>query len=46
MPGLDGKAFLFDIDNKFDGQDKLINHLMNTVNQMDVKISSLTRGQT
>lgn len=27
--GLDGKAFLMDIDNKFETQDKLINYLVN-----------------
>jgi len=32
-----------DIDNKFETQDKVISHLMNTLNSMDVKMQSLTR---
>ena len=44
MSGLDGKAFLKDIDTKFDGQDKLINHLMTQIGQLDVKVQSLERN--
>lgn len=43
--GLDGKAFLMDIDNKFETQDKLINHLLNQVNSVQVKLDSVNRTQ-
>jgi tetrahydromethanopterin S-methyltransferase subunit G len=43
--GLDGKAFLMDIDNKFDNQDKLINHLIEQINSMSVKVDSVNRNQ-
>jgi hypothetical protein len=43
--GLDGKSFLMDIDNKFDNQDKLISHLMNQLNSLQVKLDSVSRNQ-
>jgi hypothetical protein len=41
----DGKAFLMDIDTKFEGQDKMINHLLNQLNSVTVKLDSIHRNQ-
>lgn len=42
---LDGKAFLMDIDNKFDDQDKVLTTMMNQLNSLQVKLDSVTRTQ-
>ena len=42
---LDGKAFLMDIDNKFEGQDKMISTLINQLNSLQVKFDSINRNQ-
>lgn len=43
--GLDGKAFLMDIDNKFDGHDRMISHLLDQLNTLQVKLDSVQRQQ-
>lgn len=42
---LDGKAFLMDIDNKFEGQDKVLSSLVNQINSLQVKFDSIQRNQ-
>lgn len=42
---MDGKAFLMDIDNKFEGQDQMISRLINQLNSIQVKVESVQRGQ-
>ena len=42
---MDGKAFLMDIDNKFEGQDQTISRLINQLNSIQVKVESVQRGQ-
>jgi len=41
--GLDGKALLHDLDQKFDQQDRLINFLVSQINTLESNIQSLNR---
>jgi hypothetical protein len=41
--GVDGKALLHDLDQKFESQDRMINYLISQLNSVDQTVQNLNR---